>query len=109
MSDLRAASEYPSLADQPRTTELQPPPGQTEADGTHAPRRGGARWTTLLAVFLVVAIGGGALFVCGFSLRRAAGATPPPRGEKQDLFPPFLDGSQDKNQNIDGTAAPPLL
>src|SRR4051794_41940962 len=99
MSDLRAASEYPSLADQPRTAELQPPPGQTDADGTHAPRRGGARWTTLLAVFLVVAIGGAAVFLSGFAPRRPAGAAPRPSRDNQELFPPVSVAPHDNNQN----------
>ena len=70
--------------------------------GTDDPPRRGTRWTTLLAVFLVVAIGGAGLFVSGFALGRLAGATPGTTADNQDLFRPFWDAYNDITQNYVG-------
>ena len=63
----------------------------------------------VLAVFLVVAIGGGALFVSGFALGRLAGATPGTAENQQDLFRPFWDAYNDITQNYVGKVDDHLL
>jgi carboxyl-terminal processing protease len=90
-------SDFPASSDQP----LQPDPSVVMAGD--APRRRGVSWTRVLAVFLVVAIGGGALFVSGFVLGRVAGATPGTTADRQDLFQPFWDAYDDITQNYVGT------
>lgn len=72
-------------------------------------RRRGVRPSTLVAIFLVVAIGGGALFVSGFALGRLAGATPGTTAENQDLFRPFWDAYNDITQNYVGKVDQHLL
>ena len=96
MSDLSAASDVSTGTDSQLPTEGH------QAQDFDAPRPRGARWTTLLAVFLVVAIGGGALFVSGFALGRLAGATPGTTADNQDLFRPFWDAYNDITQNYVG-------
>jgi len=71
------------------------------------PRR--SRLPTLLAIFLVVAIGGGALFVSGFALGRLAGATPGTTEDNQALFRPFWDAYNDISQNYVGNVDQHLL
>src|SRR5689334_23770336 len=89
-------SDLPATSDQP----LQPDSNPEMAVST--PRRRGVSWTRVLAVFLVVAIGGGALFVSGFVLGRVAGATPGTTADRQDLFQPFWDAYDDITQNYVG-------
>ena len=99
MSDLPVASESPSGTDQPAPADAN---AQEDAG---APRPRGVRFTTLLAVFLVVAIGGGALFVSGFALGRLAGSTPGTTADNQDAFRPFWDAYNDITQNYVGKVA----
>jgi len=63
----------------------------------------------LLAIFLVVAIGGAALFVSGFALGRLAGATPGTTANNEDLFRPFWDAYNDITQNYVGPVDQHLL
>lgn len=56
----------------------------------------------MLAVLLVAAIGGGALFVSGFALGRLAGATPGTPDDRQELFRPFWDVFNDITRNYVG-------
>ncbi len=94
---------HPSSPTLPLPTDTQP------SSDFDAPRPRGARWTTLLAIFLVVAIGGGALFVSGFALGRLAGATPGTTADNQDLFRPFWDAYNDITQNYVGKVDEHLL
>jgi carboxyl-terminal processing protease len=96
MSDLSVASDPSTSADHPLPT------ADYATQDYDPPHRRGARWTTLLAVFLVVAIGGGALFVSGFALGRLAGATPGTTADNQDLFRPFWDAYNDIVSNYVG-------
>src|SRR5207342_3771253 len=73
------------------------------------PPRQSARYSTLIAIFLVVAIGGAGLFVSGFALGRLAGATPGTSEDNQDLFRPFWDAYNDINQSYVGKVDKHLL
>lgn len=98
------------MSDLPVTSDSQPLPADDNSpENIEEPRRRGTRWTTLLAVFLVVAIGGGALFISGFALGRLAGATPGTTADNQDLFRPFWDAYNDITQNYVGTVDQHLL
>src|SRR4051794_20371229 len=97
MSDLPAATDPSTLPDSADVSA-----------GAEQPRRG-IRWSTVLAVFLVVAIGGAALFVSGFALGRLAGATPGTTEDNQALFRPFWDAYNDINQNYVGKVDEHLL
>src|SRR4051794_12700314 len=97
MSDLPAATDPSTLPDSADVSA-----------GAEQPRRG-IRWSTVLAVFLVVAIGGAALFVSGFALGRLAGATPGTAEDQQDLFRPFWDAYNDITQNYVGKVDEHLL
>jgi carboxyl-terminal processing protease len=65
--------------------------------------------STIMAMFLVAAIGGGGLFVSGFALGRLAGATPGTTADNQDLFRPFWDAYNDISANYVGTVNQHLL
>ena len=54
-----------------------------------------SRTPTILALLLVAAIGGGALFTSGFMLGRLSGATPGTPDTQQELFRPFWDAYND--------------
>src|SRR5689334_22370361 len=97
MSDIPAASDSPIPASSPTDTDPQP------IGDTETPQRRGIHFSRLLAIFLVVAIGGSALFVSGFTLGRLAGATPGTAAADQDLFRPFWDAYNDITQNYVGT------
>jgi carboxyl-terminal processing protease len=66
-----------------------------------SPRRP-SRWPVYLAAFLVVVLGGGGLFVSGFSLGRLSGATPGTTEARQELFRPFWDAYNDITTNYVG-------
>lgn len=68
-----------------------------------------SRTSTLLALFVVAVLGGGALFVSGFTLGRLAGATPGTTDTNQDLFRPFWDAYTDVSTNFVGRVDPHLL
>lgn len=104
MSDIPAASDSPIPANSSTDTDPQP-----RVD-TDTPHRRGVHFSRLLAIFLVVGIGGSALFVSGFTLGRLAGATPGTAAADQDLFRPFWDAYNDITQNYVGkTAVDPHL
>src|SRR3954453_23925390 len=98
------------MSDSPAFPEPSTAPDSNEGDpaDTARPRRA-PRWTTILAVFLVVAIGGAALFVSGFALGRLAGATPGTTEDNQDLFRPFWDAYNDITANYVGKVDQHLL
>jgi carboxyl-terminal processing protease len=97
------------MSDFPTATDSSALPESADASVGDAPPRGGLRWSTLLAVFMVVAIGGAALFVSGFALGRLAGATPGTSEDNQDLFRPFWDAYNDITQNYVGKVDEHLL
>ena len=99
------------MSDLPAASDDALPPDSNEPDDGDARRRRrrGGRWTTLLAIFLVVAIGGAALFVSGFALGRLAGATPGTTANNEDLFRPFWDAYNDITQNYVGPVDQHLL
>ncbi len=68
-----------------------------------------SRTSTLLALLVVAVLGGGALFVSGFTLGRLAGATPGTTDTNQDLFRPFWDAYTDVSTNYVGQVDPHLL
>ncbi|MDL2334463.1 MAG: S41 family peptidase [Chloroflexota bacterium] len=68
-----------------------------------------SRSSTLLALLVVFILGGGALFVSGFTLGRLAGATPGTTDANQDLFRPFWDAYSDVSSNYVGKIDPHLL
>ena len=63
----------------------------------------------LVALLVAAIIGGGALFVSGFTLGRLAGATPGTTDANQDLFRPFWDAYSDVSSNYVGQVNPHLL
>jgi carboxyl-terminal processing protease len=71
--------------------------------------RGTRQGSALVALFLVAAIGAGALFVSGFALGRLAGATPGTSDGRQDLFRPFWDAYNDVSVNYVGEIDPSVL
>jgi carboxyl-terminal processing protease len=85
------------------------PDSTVGADATDTPRRRGGRAATVLAVLLIVAIGGSALFVSGFALGRLAGSTPGTSVDNQELFQPFWDAYDDIVQNYVGPVDRHLL
>jgi carboxyl-terminal processing protease len=97
MSDLPAASDSPLTPDSDRLQDVD------------EPRRRGARVSTLVAIFLVVAVGGAGLFVSGFALGRLAGATPGTTADNQELFRPFWDAYNDITHNYVGEVDEHLL
>jgi carboxyl-terminal processing protease len=105
MSDSPAPS-YPAPASEPAPTG-----GDAASDSRDEglPRLRGARPSTLVALFLVIAIGGGALFVSGFALGHLAGATPGTTADNQDLFRPFWDAYNDISANYVGKVDQHLL
>jgi carboxyl-terminal processing protease len=68
-----------------------------------------SRTSVLLALLVVAVLGGGALFVSGFTLGRLAGATPGTTDTNQDLFRPFWDAYTDVSTNYVGQVDPHLL
>jgi carboxyl-terminal processing protease len=79
---------------------LEWPAGQSRSEN---------RSSTFLALFLVAAIGGGALFFSGFMLGRLNGATPGTADSQQELFRPFWDAYNDVSQHYVGEVDPHLL
>jgi carboxyl-terminal processing protease len=63
----------------------------------------------LVALLIVAVLGGGGLFVSGFTLGRLAGATPGTTDANQDLFRPFWDAYTDVSTNYVGQVDPHLL
>lgn len=67
------------------------------------------RTSTLLALLVVAVLGGGGIFVSGFTLGRLAGATPGTTDANQDLFRPFWDAYTDVSTNFVGQVDPHVL
>ena len=86
-----------------------PSDGANDLRPTGDGRRTTNRGATYLALFIVAALGGGALFVSGFALGRLAGATPGTTADRQDLFRPFWDAYNDITTNDVGTVDTHLL
>ena len=63
----------------------------------------------LVALLIVAVLGGGGLFVSGFTLGRLAGATPGTTDANQDLFRPFWDAYTDVSTNYVGQVDPHFL
>src|SRR4051794_39723494 len=101
MSDLPVAPDSAPLPDSTAAAD-----SDTALSGS---RSNGSRYSTLIAIFLVVAIGGAALFVSGFALGRLAGATPGTTEDNQDLFRPFWDAYNVITQNYVGKVDQHLL
>lgn len=89
------------MTNEPDLTPVAPAPPN--------PRPLSSRSSTLLALLVVFVLGGGALFVSGFTLGRLAGATPGTTDANQDLFRPFWDAYTDVSTNYVGKIAPHLL
>jgi len=86
--------------------DLELDPAETPDDARSS---GPSRTSTVLALLLVGAIGGGALFVSGFALGRLSGATPGTTDDRQDLFRPFWDAYNDVSTNYVGEIDQHLL
>jgi carboxyl-terminal processing protease len=82
---------------------------QPADDQPDASRRPASRAPAFLALLLVAAIGGGALFVSGFTIGRLSGATPGTADSQQELFRPFWDAYNDVSNNYVGDADPHVL
>jgi carboxyl-terminal processing protease len=67
------------------------------------------RTSMLVALLIVAILGGGGLFVSGFTLGRLAGATPGTTDANQDLFRPFWDAYTDVSTNYVGRVDPHFL
>jgi len=90
-------------------------PGSDSDPDTHqseAPKdaqRGPSRASGYLALLLVAAVGGAALFFSGFMLGRLNGQTPGTGDANQELFRPFWDAYNDVSTNYVGEVDPHLL
>jgi len=96
--------------------ELPPSDHEADTDPPAAPDEGRApagprqsRASTYLALFLVGAVGGSALFFSGFMLGRLNGQTPGTSDANQELFRPFWDAYNDVSTNYVGEVDPRLL
>ena len=86
---------------------IDPLPAEPSSSLPDKPRS--KRSSTIVALLLVAILGGGALFVSGFTLGRLAGATPGTTDANQDLFRPFWDAYSDVSSNYVGKVDPHLL
>ena len=68
-----------------------------------------SRASMLVALLVVAVLGGGALFVSGFTLGRLAGATPGTTDANQELFRAFWDAYTDVSTNYVGRVDPHTL
>ncbi len=68
-----------------------------------------SRASSYLALLLVAAVGGAALFFSGFMLGRLNGQTPGTSDANQELFRPFWDAYNDVSTNYVGEVDPHLL
>lgn len=97
---------------------FDPLPGDPVADAEpvtprHEPakaeQRSTSRASSYLALFLVAAVGGAALFFSGFMLGRLNGQTPGTSDANQELFRPFWDAYNDVSTRYVGEVDPHLL
>jgi carboxyl-terminal processing protease len=79
---------------------------QTPIEATTPRERRASTWVALL---VVAVLGGGGIFVSGFTLGRLAGATPGTTDANQDLFRPFWDAYTDVSTNYVGQVDPHFL
>ena len=84
-------------------------PDTFEAGPGQAADRGTSRASSYLALLLVAAVGGAALFFSGFMLGRLNGQTPGTSDANQELFRPFWDAYNDISTNYVGEVDPHLL
>ncbi|MEP7361584.1 MAG: S41 family peptidase [Chloroflexota bacterium] len=101
MTDNQRADQSSDTSYTADMADLQAPPAE--------PGRHSSRASMLLALLVVAVLGGGALFVSGFTLGRLAGATPGTTDTNQDLFRPFWDAYTDVSSNFVGKVDPHLL
>ena len=83
-----------------------PPSDSMAAIPESRSRSASARPSTYLALFLVAAIGGAALFISGFMLGRLNGQTPGTSDANQELFRPFWDAYNDVSTRYVGDVDP---
>ncbi|HUG49355.1 MAG TPA: S41 family peptidase [Candidatus Limnocylindria bacterium] len=74
--------------------------GQWQSVAPPAPRP--SRWPVYLAAVLILVLGGGGLFVSGFTLGRLDSATPGTSESRQELFRPFWEAYNDITLNYVG-------
>ena len=86
-----------------------PDPPTPNLDPQSEQRARNRRTSTLLALLVVAVLGGGGIFVSGFTLGRLAGATPGTTDANQDLFRPFWDAYTDVSTNYVGQVDPHFL
>jgi len=84
-------------------------PDTLDREQATAPRGGTSRASSYLAMLLVAAVGGAALFFSGFMLGRLNGQTPGTSDGNQELFRPFWDAYNDVSTNYVGEVDPHLL
>ena len=86
-----------------------PAPVLTEPVPAANPGSGASRATSYVALLLVAAIGGAALFMSGFMLGRLNGQTPGTADSNQELFRPFWDAYNDVSTRYVGEIDPHSL
>jgi len=91
-----------------RVVDSDPPTSADERAASARPRSPG-RASSYLALFLVGAVGGSALFFSGFMLGRLNGQTPGTSDANQELFRPFWDAYNDVSSNYVGEVDTRLL
>ena len=93
----------------PHTTVADPLPVATEPVPVAQPRSTPSRAASYIALLLVAAIGGAALFMSGFMLGRLNGQTPGTSDANQELFRPFWDAYNDDSTRYVGEIDPHFL
>jgi len=97
--------------DLPPTDDAAGHDPETSTDDRRTPERprSTSRMSSFLALFLVAAVGGSALFFSGFMLGRLNGQTPGTSDANQELFRPFWDAYNDVSSNYVGEVDPRVL
>lgn len=83
--------------------------GDSVAEPAIAAQRTNSRASSYLALLLVAAVGGAALFFSGFMLGRLNAQTPGTSDANQELFRPFWDAYNDVSTRYVGEVDPQLL